>query len=65
MSKSNSVREVIITRSARERLTSEEICQALSRHRPKKGVSTFRSESGHAILVVTEDARTRVMLYKP
>lgn len=54
--------EVILTREVRTQLNGDEICQALARHSPKKGVSTFRSEGGQEILVVTEDARTRVML---
>lgn len=54
--------EVILTREVRTQLSGDEICQALAKHSPKKGVSTFRSERGQEILVVTKDARTRVML---
>ena len=61
----NKLGEVILTPEARAQLSGDEICNALARHRPKDGVSTFRSEGGLEILVVTEDERTRVMLPKP
>ncbi len=55
------LREVILSREVRMRLSGEEICQALAEHSLKKGISTFRSEAGQEILIVTEDAMTRVM----
>lgn len=61
----NTLGEVILTPEARTQLSGDEICQALARHQPQNGVSTFRSEGGREILVVTEDERTRVMLPKP
>jgi hypothetical protein len=54
--------EVILPHEVRTQLSGEAICQALARHSPKNGVSTFRSEGSQEILVVTEDAWTRVML---
>lgn len=57
--------EVIVTQEARMLLSGEEICQALSKHLPQKGVSTFRSERGHEVLVVTEDQLTTVTLHSP
>lgn len=57
--------EVILSSEARAFLSGEEICQALAYHRAGKKLSTFRSESGQEIVVVTEDSMTRVMLRKP
>jgi hypothetical protein len=56
---------IILTHEARTRLSGEEICQALAHHQAGKKLSTFRSESGHEIVVVTDDSMTRVMLHTP
>lgn len=57
--------EVILSTEVRTLLTGEEICQALKNHRPKKGATTFHSKRGYEVLVVTEDAMTRVLLLSP
>jgi hypothetical protein len=54
--------EVIVSSEARTLLSGEEICQALAKHQPKNGVSTFSSKSGYEVVVVTKDERTRVMV---
>lgn len=66
MSRSKSqIDGIILTHEVRTLLSGEEICRALARHHPKKRLSTFRTEKGQSIVVVTEDSITRVMLQKP
>lgn len=62
MPRSNSVREVLITRDVRERLSGEEICHALADHQPEKYFS-FHSHRNERITVVTDDEGiTRVLV---
>lgn len=62
MRRSNTIREVVVTREAHEQLTSDEICEALTHHEPEK-LFTVHSSEKVEIVIVTEDGLTQVMVY--